>query len=227
MERVRNRVRSSGDTYWRVADFQGLSSTAVAQALSRLCRTGEIKRTGKGLYYRPKQTAFGPTVPSMAFATSYLVPTLQPTGISAANTLGLSTQNTPLGEFATTRTDRPTHLVASRVVVGRPSSRSRLTSREAALLEILRDGASKSDLSPRQTWRKLRDIAKSDIRLSVVARVALDEPPRVRAMLGALADAAGYKGRPVQALRKSLNPLSRFDFGRLAEIPNASEWHAG
>jgi len=57
-ETVRARIESSGESLWRLADFVGMPFTAVAQTLSRLSRQGVIQRLGKGLYYRPRQTAF-------------------------------------------------------------------------------------------------------------------------------------------------------------------------
>ena len=60
---VRASIESSGERLWRLADFGGLPLTAVAQTLSRLSRQGVIERLGKGLYYRPRHTAFGPSRP--------------------------------------------------------------------------------------------------------------------------------------------------------------------
>ena len=61
---VRNQIESGGERVWRLTDFENMSFTAVAQALSRLFRLGMIQRLGKGLYYKPRQTAFGPSKPN-------------------------------------------------------------------------------------------------------------------------------------------------------------------
>lgn len=53
------RIEHSGDRVWRLADFADLPFTAVAQALSRLTRSGKIERLSKGVYYAPRQTALG------------------------------------------------------------------------------------------------------------------------------------------------------------------------
>jgi hypothetical protein len=45
-------------------------------------------------------------------------------------------------------------------------------------------------------------------------------------MLGALGEQLGSNPRTLQALQRSLNPLSRFDFGILSALPNAREWQA-
>ena len=56
---VRQRVERGGERLWRFEDFRDLPWSAVAQALSRLTRTGSIERLSKGVYYRSRQTAFG------------------------------------------------------------------------------------------------------------------------------------------------------------------------
>ncbi|MFN0008781.1 MAG: hypothetical protein ACKVXR_12840 [Planctomycetota bacterium] len=56
--------------------------------------------------------------------------------------------------------------------------------------------------------------------------VADTEPPRVRAMLGALGAELGTNNKRLARLRESLNPLSRFDFGALSALPHAREWQA-
>jgi hypothetical protein len=45
-------------------------------------------------------------------------------------------------------------------------------------------------------------------------------------MLGALGERLGGDPKTLQSLRRSLNPLSRFDFGTLAALPNAQAWQA-
>ncbi len=41
-----------------------MSEAAFAQAISRLCKSGEIQRISKGIYCRPKRTRFGMVPPS-------------------------------------------------------------------------------------------------------------------------------------------------------------------
>ena len=41
-----------------------MSEAAFAQAISRLCKSGEIQRISKGIYCRPKKTRFGVVLPS-------------------------------------------------------------------------------------------------------------------------------------------------------------------
>src|SRR5689334_1984663 len=63
-QRVRKLIEAGGERVWRLADFEDMSFTAIAQALSRLVRQGFIQRLGKGLYYHSRQTAFGQSKPN-------------------------------------------------------------------------------------------------------------------------------------------------------------------
>ena len=56
-------------------------------------------------------------------------------------------------------------------------------------------------------------------------RFAGGEPPRVRALLGAMAEQIGYHGAEVGRLRQSINPLTKFRMGLSSVLPNASAWN--
>lgn len=70
---------------------------AVDQALSRLARRGELMRVRRGLFALPVKTRFGERPPSVEAVVEHIVQTTGETvsasGASAANMLGLSTQN--------------------------------------------------------------------------------------------------------------------------------------
>ncbi|MCA1596895.1 MAG: hypothetical protein LC772_10800 [Chloroflexi bacterium] len=63
-------------------------------------------------------------------------------------------------------------------------------------------------------------------RLQRLRDAALGEPPRARAILGALMQSAGLPEGLWTPLRASLNALSRFDFGPFRELSQAKEWQA-
>ena len=69
---------------------------AVDQALSRLARRGQLLRVDRGLYLRPIETRFGTRAPSVGRVLEALETeageTIAPSGASAANKLGLTTQ---------------------------------------------------------------------------------------------------------------------------------------
>jgi hypothetical protein len=229
-EAVRQRIEAGGERAWRLADFSGLPFTAVAQALSRLSRQGVIERLGKGLYYRSRPTAFGPSRPNRTLLRSLPLPRkgVFASGVGAANLLGFTTQTPARVELATDGLSLPRQIVGQEAIVHtrRPESWRKLSETDAALLEFLRNRGAASELPPEQTVAKLLGYFREHGRLKRILEVAESEPPRVRAMLGAMAQELGLPSRRLAALRKSLNPLTRFDFGVLTALAHAKEWQA-
>ena len=227
---VCQRIDRGGERLWRMDDFRDLPFAAVARALSRLARAGKLERLSKGVYYRGRGTAFGPSRPNPAairrLATSKH--SLFPSGIAAANLLGLSTQSASSGELATSASSVPRKLIGPDAVVHtrRPEAWSHLSEVEAALLDFLRRGGRTSELTPEDTIRRTLSLLAEGTRYQRLVDVAGTEPPRVRALLGALGEQLGGHPGAVQQLRDSLNPLSRFDFGLFADLPNAKAWQA-
>ncbi len=88
-------------------DFLDLGSRAgVDQALSRLARSGALRRVGRGLYHYPKVSvrfgALSPAPDALARALARKTGSrLQVTGAQAANAIGLSTQVPARATFVT------------------------------------------------------------------------------------------------------------------------------
>jgi len=226
---VRRRIEAGGERAWRLSDFQGLPFMAVAQSLSRLTRQGQLQRLGKGLYYRPRQTAFGPSKPNPAKLRELPVKGKAfPTGLGAANLLGFTTQNPAKLELATDGLSLPRLIVGKETIIHtrRPESWRTLTETDAALLDFLRQRGGASELSPEATISKLLTYFAEDERFERLAKAAPSEPPRVRAMLGAIGEQLGRPEAQLAALREGLNSLSRFDFGALAALNHAAKWQA-
>lgn len=222
---VRRRIKRGGERLWRYADFTDLPPAAVAQALSRLMRAGEIRRLSKGIYYRPRQTAFGQSQPNPAAIQKLAASdrALFPSGISAAGLLGFTTQQPARGEVATTAPSLPRKLLGDETIthLRRPISWTGLSESDAALLDFLRRRAETSELSPQETISRLLALARQKGCFERLLKAAPSEPPRVRAILGAVGQQLGKSPKSLQGLRASLNPLSRFDFGRLAGLTYA------
>ena len=181
----------------------------------------------KGVYYRSMPTTFGLSVPgASAAAAETLRAPLHPAGLTAASVLGLTTQNPRRPEYATPAPGAPIALRDALVHTGRPAQRAALSAEEGAILEMLRERARSSDLSPNETSKRLLRLLANEGRFARLADAAMAEPPRVRAMLGALGQELKMPPRILDRLRKSLNPLSRFDFGQLACLRYARGWQA-
>jgi Family of unknown function (DUF6088) len=227
---VRQRIEHGGERLWRLEDFRDLPFAAVAQALSRLTRAGVIQRLSKGLYYRTRQTAFGSSRPNPA-AIQKLASRRKgvfPSGIAAANLLGFTTQNAGNGEIATSAMSLPRKLIGQDTVIHtrRPEAWASLSQTDAAVLDFLRHAGKTSELSPEETIRRTVGLLSKRGCFERLLKVADSEPPRVRALLGAMAEQLGKRPAALRQLRDSLNPFSRFDFGNFAGLPNARAWQA-
>ncbi len=98
-QRILKQLRRGGNRVFTPKDFVGLASRAATdQALSRLVRSGALRRIGRGLYYRPKiSRTLGIEVPPDLDEIAQAVgrqtgSRVVPSGAVAANRLGLSTQ---------------------------------------------------------------------------------------------------------------------------------------
>jgi len=226
-KRVRSRVYRGGERFWRHTDFADLPPAAVSQALSRLTKRGELERVRKGVYYRPRPTVLGASRPSPnAVAALSSQTRLHPAGLTAANYLGFTTQNPARPEYASSAAAAPSALAGAHVYTRRPRNRENLSERESAILEFLRDRACTSNLDPESTCARLLGLLDEPRTFERLAKAAADEPPRVRAMLGAAGEELGMNERVLRRLRASLNPLSRYDFGALRCLRAADLWQA-
>jgi len=227
---IRERIEAGGERLWRFDDFPGLPPAAVAQALSRLTRQGLLQRVSKGVYYRPRQTAFGTSTPSPQ-SISRLAERRKgvfPAGLAAASLLGFTTQIGGRQEVATSGFRLPRKLLGKDTVVHtrRPEAWEGLLETDAALLDFIRSRGRTSELSPKETILKTLALCRERGRFTRLLRVAESEPPRVRAMLGAIGQSLRLPASALRLLRESLNPTSRFDFGVLAGLPYAGDWQA-
>jgi hypothetical protein len=227
---VRQRIEEAGERLWRLEDFADLPSDAVAKALSRLTRQGKIDRLSKGVYYVSRNTSFGKSKPNPAAIQKLASRHTKvfPSGIAAANLLGFTTQTARRNEVATSAPSLPRKLVGSDAVIHtrRPETWADLSQIEAALLDFLRRGGKTSELSPEETIRRTIKHMSEQGRFERLLKIAASEPPRVRALIGAIGEQLGQNRAKLRNLRNSLNPFSRFDFGLLTGLQHARDWQA-
>ena len=132
---IRLQIERGGEKLWRHNDFRDQPFPAVAQTLSRLTRNGTLERLSKGVYYRPRSTAFGPSRPSPTAIQKLAerTKTIFPSGTAAANLLGFSTQTPRRSELATSSLSLPRRLIGveTRVQARRPEAWKSLSETEA------------------------------------------------------------------------------------------------
>jgi len=140
--------------------------------------------------------------------------------------LGLTTQVSPLVTFDVDRDIRSLRVgddtrMHLRLV---PGVRT-VDVRERAVLDALRDLRRIPDTTPSEAIRAISDLfVAKRVSFNRVAHHALKEPPRVRALVGAIgSDLAGH-GPILAKLKKSLNPTTTFRLGISEALPTAREW---
>ena len=179
---IRRRVLHSHNRFWRPENFDG-SPDAVAQALSRLARTGELRRVRRGLYWRGTPTRLGMAPPPADRLANEVVggPGSGPAGGSAALALGLSTQ-VPRRETIAVPGRAPRGPDTVRFVSRTASTKrrdERLRPAEVALLEVLREWEALVEISTLTPSSALRLIDTGGVRIEPVVRQLQPEPPRV------------------------------------------------
>lgn len=227
-EITRRIFRNRSKSLWSFRDFSDLDPIPVAAALSRLFRAGKLRRVRRGIYYRPKRSAFGETRPDPALVADAVFGERKSIRLRGYNTLGVTTQ---VGNDMVRAVDRPTRIkpvrgVAMRALVRPITQQKGITEDERLTLDVLRNIHRIPDASTANTVKRIKTlIADKRVPLARLVRFARAEPPRVRALLGAIADDLGYHGAVVE-LRRTLNPLTRYRFDGLGEIlTSAHKWN--
>ena len=201
----------------------------VAAALSRLSRAGKLRRVRRGIYYRPKLTAFGETRPDPVIVADAVLGRRESIPLRGYNRLGLTTQvrNDMVRAVEHPTRIKPVRGIAMRTVM-RPISRQKgITEDERLTLDALRNIRRIPDASTPSTVKRIKALfTNKRLNIARLTRFARVEPPRVRALLGAIAEDIGYHGSAVRTLRRDLNPLTTYHVpGVRVVLKNASKWH--
>jgi len=207
--------------------------SAAAKAIERLIAKGIIKRVSTGVFYKPKKTVFGELKPN---EEEILKPYLFEkgkriayiTGTSLYNRLGLTTQ-IPKSIKIASRDKRIT--VSNGSVKATPvKSYVDVNDKNFYLLELLdtlKDFKKIPDLDKNSAIKilstKLKALNPTETKQLV--KCSLTYPPRVRGILGALLENIKVP-TDLTALKKSLNPLSEYEYGIDKKLlPTVENWN--
>lgn len=239
---VRDRILRGGpDRLWTYADFPGVDRLALAAALSRLAKEGLLTRVRRGIYYRPKSTLFGTSHPHPEHLIDAVIrqrgDRAVPSGVEHYSRLGLTTQVSGTITRAARRPG-PRKIVPglSARIRRRPLERQKgIRPDERVALDALREVSRIPDSSPRDVLLRLKTLIRiGHLDFSRLARFARAEPPRVRALLGALGEDIQEEGserlavpsNELESLRKGLNPLTTYRVqGAGSALKHGARWH--
>lgn len=206
---------------------------AAAKSLERLVKAGQLKRATKGVYYKPKQSVFGLLPPREEdLLKRYLFENGQRvayvTGIGLYNAMGLTTQ-VPFIVTIASKTRR-TFVSIGNLKIKPAKSYADITNDNYYLLGIL-DAIKDFNSIPDKDSHSVVTILSNKIKeLSIeetdkLLQFALQYPPRVRALLGAIVEKSG-KTWALDTLKKSLNPLSTYKYAiKDTVLTNLDNWN--
>jgi len=235
-EKIETRINKmpDGTTF----KYQGLAIAqdeypAAAKAIERLIKKGLINRASTGVFYKPKKTAFGNLKPK---EEELLKPYLFEdgkriayiTGTSLYNRMGLTTQ-VPKNIRVASRSKRIVTKIGS-IQVKPVKSYVDVTNDNyylMELLDVLKDFKTIPDAEKSQVIKfmlqKIKGLTNKEMKELI--DIALKYPPRVRAFTGAILNEIN-PGKPVVDLKKSINPLTIYEFGiNKKQLSNIEYWN--
>lgn len=195
VEAARSTILRSHALFWKTSDFT-LPESTVQHLMAELVKAGELRHVRKGLYWRGVQTPLGMAPPSPQEIVQAISPGtgVGPSGLSAANALGLSTQVPRLAEYAVPRR-APSSVSSVRFVARAARSgrlRAKLSAPEVAALEVLDDWEHVIEVSADDALNRLADLIRSrSLRPEKLAEAAVTEPAPARARLRVALGRAG------------------------------------
>lgn len=229
---VRSRVNSvkAGQLIdYKSLGFASDQMEAVAQTLSRLFKTGKIKRLSKGVYYKPQQTPFGFLQPSEDIILQRYLKDGYITGVGAYNQMGLTTQTPYVVKIAIEKRKSP--VTVGGLTIKFITSSAKINAKTKPILPIIdaiKDIKRIPDANINTSLQVLKDKVKkmSEDQRSVLAKAAMDYNAATRAVAGALLESTKEMKVLSLELKKSLNALTKFKLGVDSNVlPNKSNWN--
>lgn len=190
---------------------------AAAKTMQRLVARQTVKKVSKGVFYKPKQTSFGELKPK---EEELLKPYMYEkgkrvayvTGTSLYNRMGLTTQ---VPQTVTLASKKRISTRVNGIKVKSVKSYIDISERNVAMLEILdslKDFSNIPDIDKKRGLSLIKSRISKVSRKDKLTKYALEYPPRVRALLGAILSEEGSSVN-LTKLKESLNPLSTYDYG--------------
>jgi len=233
IERKINRMREGTTFKYQQLGIDQSEYSAAAKAIERLIKKGVIKRISTGVFYRPKQSAFGELRPR---EEELLKPYLFQggkriayiTGGSLYNRMGLTTQ-VPKTIKVASKVKRVTTKIG-KTQVKPVKSYVDVSNENYNLLEILdalKDFKTIPDMDKKSAItllkNKISKLTEND--LAKMVRYALKYPPRAKALFGAILELSKKKNS-IEGLKSNLNPLTSYKLGIKEEtLPTAPKWN--
>lgn len=205
----------------------------AAKALERMQKKGTIKKISKGIFYKPKMTIMGALGPDYsALLNNFLYRDKKRvgyiTGGELYNQLNLTTQNYFRTKIATNRSRKK--IEKGWLKTSTVKSYVEITEENYQLLGILDAIKDIRKISDTPTATAIKILAAKiekfeEAAINGLIEYALQYPPRVRALLGAILEYKFAKRFDLGELQKSLNPGSVFTITiKEKDLPTIKNW---
>ena len=202
---------------------------AVAQALSRLYRQGEITRLSKGVYYKPQKTPFGFLQPSESTILKRYLKDGYITGVGAYNQLGLTTQTPYVVNIATEKRKSPVTVGGLKIKFITSNGKINVKTKPILpIIDAIKNIKRIPDADINTSLQVLKDKVKkmNEDQCNVFAKAAMDYNAATRAVAGALLESTKEMKSISLELKKSVNALTKFKLGVDDNVlPNKSNWN--
>jgi len=208
--------------FWTVKDFPDHNPWTVSRTFLRLYKKGFLNKVKNGVYYYGKKTFFGKTAPQSQDIVKRIDAIYFSAGLHAFYNLGLTTQ---VPASMTIVTNNRKSVVNTRILKRDISHLKNITEGEFWILESLRKINSIPDCTAEVAIIKLKGyIKKHHISLKRLLKASLKEPPRVRALLGAIANELGFKNSVLNKVKNTLNPFTIYNVGAKNSLKYGKKW---
>ena len=213
--------------------LEGASELQLATIFSRLVSQGKLERLGKGKYYKPRNTAFGPLRPpeeeiikSLTYRKGKIIG--YETGLTLYHRMGLTTQVSNTIIIATNTVNKPKTIRGFKIRYSR--QRVAITKKNIPLLQLLdafQDIKRIPDTTVDRTFNllKKRILRLDEFNKKLLVDVAIQYNAATRALVGALFE----RYLPminVDKLKGSLNALSKYNIDiSPVLLPNKPNWN--
>ncbi len=236
-EQIRQKIKSIPESEpfgYADLDIEPANFATAAKAIERLQKNGAIKKISKGIFYKPEMSIFGVMPPNYdLILKNYLYKNGERVGYITGgvlyNQLNLTTQNYFRTKIATNRSRKKIEI--SWLKTNSVKAYATVTEENYPLLGILdaiKDIKLISDTSASKAVKilmpKIKVFPKKDI--ESLMQFALQYPPRVRALLGAIIENIFYDEFNLEFLKKSLNPSTTFKLRiKNTDLPTIQNWN--
>ncbi len=229
---IKTKMLSKTDNYvWSLDDFTKLPRINVQKAFSLLEKENFIKRIKRGYYYVPKKTILG-NVPydkhCLAVArikkrSSFYCYS----GLTGYNMLGFTTQMTNVitisCDYKVRNYDGVIYLYRKKVIDG--------GNNERVVLDLINDIKIIPDTTVEDCILHIKDLIKSKkVDIVSLVKTAIDkknpqETPRVKAVVGAIAQELKVCNTLLIKLKSTLNPTTKIFLNVNNSLPMALNWN--